>query len=197
MADRVYRFGEFSIAPEERRLFHGTQTVPLAPKAFDALMLLVKKRGNLVGRDEITRTLWPGIHVSEANLTNIIVLLRRALCKEAIETVSKFGYRLTLQVSGGPEMTHAAYESFVRGKELLADRSIEGVQGGRDLFLLCVATDPQFGEAWAWLGRSCHLLYKLRTGTPFICNRRKRPSAEHSSSTPIWQALTSSTRGCR
>lgn len=107
----------------ERRLLRGGQCVILPPKAFDALHLMVRRHESLVSRAEIFSTLWPGIHVSEANLTNVIVVLRKALGRDSIQTVSKFGYRFTLPVTGEPGVAQAAYKSFVRGKELLAERS--------------------------------------------------------------------------
>src|SRR5215469_18827791 len=122
MADDTYRFGEFSLSPHERRLFRGDIYVGVSPKAFDALSLLVRNHGNLVSRAELFSTLWPGIHVSEANLTNIVVMLRKMLGRDAIQTVSKFGYRLTVPVTGEPGIHPEAYGSFIRGKELLARR---------------------------------------------------------------------------
>src|SRR5215470_6138508 len=120
--DDTYRFGEFSMSPRERRLFHGGKCVNLPPKTFDALNLLVRHHGGLVSRAEMFSALWPGVHVEEANLTNIIVQLRRELGRDAIQTVSKYGYRFALAVSGEPGIKQTAYESFVRGKELLAER---------------------------------------------------------------------------
>src|ERR1700753_2893713 len=130
----VFRFGEFSLSPHERRLFHGKQNVVLTPKAFDLLEILVRNHGSLVSRTELFAALWPGIHVSEANLINSIVLLRKILGAEAIETLSKHGYRLTVQVTGEPGIKHEAYESFVRGKELLAQRSPDAIAKARELF---------------------------------------------------------------
>ena len=98
MQDGAYAFGDFSLSPAERRLSQAGRDVVLQPKAFDALLLLVRHHGALVSREEIIRTLWPNIHVTEANLTNIIVLLRKLLGKEAIQTVSKYGYRFSFPV---------------------------------------------------------------------------------------------------
>ncbi len=161
MADDTYLFGEFSMSVRERRLLRGGQCVVLPPKAFDALLLMVRRHENLVSRTEIFSTLWPGIHVSEANLTNVIVVLRKTLGRDSIQTVSKFGYRFMLPVTGEPGVTQVAYESFVRGKELLAERSPTSIVRAQDLFWLCVARDPQFAAAWAWLGRSRRLLEKF------------------------------------
>jgi len=162
MADETYLFGEFSLSARERRLLRGGNCVVLPPKAFDALHLFVRCHERLVSRTEILSTLWPGIHVSEANLTNVIVVLRKVLGRDSIQTVSKFGYRFTLPVTGESGVTQAAYASFVRGKELLAERSPDSILRAQDLFLVCIARDPQFAAAWAWLGRSRRLLEKFK-----------------------------------
>jgi DNA-binding winged helix-turn-helix (wHTH) protein/tetratricopeptide (TPR) repeat protein len=167
MLDGTYRFGQFSLSPRERRLFRGDKSVPLPPKAFDAVNLLVRNHGNLVKREEIFSNLWPDVHVSEANLTNIIVLLRKVLGRGVIQTVSKFGYRFTPPVTGEPGIRPEAYASFVRGKELLAERSSDAALRARDLFWLCLAKDPQFAPAWAWLGRAYRLIEKFH-GQPYV-----------------------------
>jgi DNA-binding winged helix-turn-helix (wHTH) protein len=157
----VFRFGEFALSPRDRRLSRDKENLPLTPKAFDLLEELVRNHGSLVSRTELFSALWPGVHVSEASLTNLIVLLRKTLGTGAIETVSKHGYRLTLPVTGEPGIKHEAYDSFIRGKELLAERSPEAVLKARELFWFCLSHDPQFASAWAWLGRACHLLEKF------------------------------------
>jgi DNA-binding winged helix-turn-helix (wHTH) protein len=167
MEDDTYRFGEFSMSLRERRLFRNGESVPLPPKAFDAMYLLIRSHGNLISRAELFSTLWPGVHVEEANLTNTIGQLRKVLGRDAIQTVSKFGYRFTLPVTGEPGIKHAAYASFVRGKELLTERSLDSIKAARDLFWFCIANDPQFAPAWAWLGRTCRLLDKFN-GEPSI-----------------------------
>src|SRR5215472_6507585 len=161
MADDIYRFGDFSLSPRERRLFRGDDYQGLSPKAFDALSLLVRNHGNLVSRSELFSALWPGIHVSEANLTNIVVTLRKMLGREAIQTVSKSGYRFTIPVTGEPGIHPEGYASFIRGKELLARRSLESILEARDRFWFCIAHTPQFAPAWAWLGRACRLAEKF------------------------------------
>ena len=168
MEDGIYRFGEFTLSPGERRLTRSGRCVPLPPRAFGALHLLVRRHESLVQRTELFSTLWPGVHVTEASLTNLIVLLRRILGHGAIQTVSKFGYRFTLPVTGEPGITQDAYASFVRGKELLTERTADSMVRAQDLFWLCLAEDPHFAPAWAWLGRTRRLLEKLggHSGTP-------------------------------
>ena len=161
MLDGIYRFGHFSISPAERRLYEHDRELTLPPKAFDALLLLVRREGALLSRPEIIHSLWPDTHVSEANLTNIIVLLRKLLGRGVIQTVSKFGYRLTLPVTGEPGVKQATYAAFTRAKELASERTLDSLHIARDMFWVCLAEDPQFAQAWAWLGRTCRLLDKF------------------------------------
>ena len=48
--DRVFEFREFILAPKERLLLRGGEPVPLTPKAFDVLVVLVSRSGHLVRR---------------------------------------------------------------------------------------------------------------------------------------------------
>jgi DNA-binding winged helix-turn-helix (wHTH) protein len=160
-SNEVFRFGDFALSPRERRLSRGKENFSVPSKAFDLLEILVRNHGSLVPRSELFSTLWPGIHVSEANLTNLIVSLRKVLGPDGIQTVSKHGYRLMVQVTGEPGIKQEAYESFIRGKELLAQRSPDAITKARDLFWFSISHDPQFASAWAWLGRACRLLEKF------------------------------------
>jgi DNA-binding winged helix-turn-helix (wHTH) protein len=157
-ADAAYRFGDFELHPRNRTLKQAGTSLSLQPKAFDALLALVSRAEHLVSKQELTQTLWPSVHVSEANLTNIIVSLRKIVGRDAIRTVSKHGYRFDLPVEGEPGVSRATYERFTRAKELTTQRSLESMQTARDLYWICLAEDPAFASAWAWLGRcSCFL----------------------------------------
>jgi two-component SAPR family response regulator len=127
----AYRFGDFQLYPSERKLERRSRAVPLSPKAFDALLLFVRNADHLVRRDELIDTLWPDTHVTEANLTNIIVSLRKTLGREAIQTVSKFGYRFCLPVLGEPGLDQAMYTTFLQGKALARHRSLESMARAR------------------------------------------------------------------
>jgi DNA-binding winged helix-turn-helix (wHTH) protein len=157
----AYRFGDFELHPNERLLKKTAVSIPLQPKAFDALLCLVRKAEHLVSKRELIQTLWPSVHVSEANLTNTIVSLRKIVGRDAIRTVSKHGYRFELPVTGEPGIAQAAYEKFARAKELTAQRSLDSMTLARDLYWICLAEDPTFAPAWAWLGRCSWFLDKF------------------------------------
>lgn len=157
----AYRFGAFALHPSERQLYRAHKRIALQPKAFDALLLLVRNAERLVRKDELMRTLWPDTFVEEANLTNTIVTLRKVLGKTAIETVSKFGYRFTLPVTGEPGVDPDVYATFLRARQSFAAKTPDAARAARDLFLLCVTKDPSFAPAWAWLGRAYRFLEKF------------------------------------
>jgi DNA-binding winged helix-turn-helix (wHTH) protein len=159
--DTAYRFGDFELFPRDRLLKRAGIAVPLQPKAFDALLCLLRGAEHLVSKQELISVLWPSVHVSESNLTNIIVGLRKIVGRDAIRTVSKHGYRFELPVAGEPGVARATYEKFARAKELTAQRSLESMCLARDLYWTCLAEDPTFAPAWAWLGRCCWFLDKF------------------------------------
>jgi len=79
------------------------ETISLAPKAIEILILLVVRAGELVEKDELLRAVWPDTFVEESNLTQNIFTLRRALGDERvsaryIETVARRGYRFIARV---------------------------------------------------------------------------------------------------
>jgi DNA-binding winged helix-turn-helix (wHTH) protein len=165
-AETAYRFADFELHPADRLLKKSGTPVPLQPKAFDALLCLVRRAKHLVSKQELTHTLWPDIHVSEANLTNTIVSLRKIVGRDAITTASKHGYRFELPVEGEPGVPRSTYEKFLRAKELTTQRSVDSMLLARDLYWTCLAEDPTFASAWAWLGRCCWFLDKFSSSSP-------------------------------
>src|ERR1700730_334686 len=165
-AETAYRFADFELHPADRLLKKSGTPVPLQPKAFDALLCLVRRAKHLVSKQELTHTLWPDIHVSEANLTNTIVSLRKIVGRDAITTASKHGYRFELPVEGEPGVPRSTYEKSLRAKELTTQRSVDSMLLARDLYWTCLAEDPTFASAWAWLGRCCWFLDKFSSSSP-------------------------------
>jgi DNA-binding winged helix-turn-helix (wHTH) protein len=161
----AYRFGEFELRPGDRLLKRAGVPVLLQPKSFDALLCLVARAEHLVSKQELVNRLWPDVHVCEANLTNTIVNLRKIVGRNAIRTVSKYGYRFELPVEGEPGVEQTTYKRFVRAKELTVQRSLESMLLARELYWTCLAEDPGFAPAWAWLGRCCWFLAKFSSGS--------------------------------
>ena len=102
-AKRIYEFGTFRLDTGERLLLRDGETVPLTPKVFDTLVVLVQKSGHVVGKDELMNEVWADSFVEESNLTQNIFVLRKVLGENRngrsyIETVSKRGYRFVASV---------------------------------------------------------------------------------------------------
>jgi TolB-like protein/DNA-binding winged helix-turn-helix (wHTH) protein/Flp pilus assembly protein TadD len=104
---RLYEFGPFRLNPAERTLLRENQIVPLTPKAFDTLLVLVLNSGHLVEKEDLLRLIWPGTFVEEGSLSNNIFVLRKALGEDPafIETVPKRGYRFVGAVRQLPPAT--------------------------------------------------------------------------------------------
>ena len=99
--ERVREFGEFRLDPAQRMLFRRGEAVVLPPKAIDLLIALTDEPGRLCAKEELMRRVWPDVAVEEANLTQNIFLLRKALgSDEWIVTVPRRGYRFV-----GPSAT--------------------------------------------------------------------------------------------
>jgi DNA-binding winged helix-turn-helix (wHTH) protein len=90
-------FGPFEFRPDTRQLLRGHEPLPLSPKAFALLELLLGRAPAAVAKDEIFRLVWKGTAVSDASLTNVIAEIRAALEDQAqkprfVRTVHGFGY---------------------------------------------------------------------------------------------------------
>jgi DNA-binding winged helix-turn-helix (wHTH) protein/TolB-like protein len=103
----LYDFGRFRLDPVERLLLRDGEPVPLTPKVFEILLVLVRNRGRIVEKTELMSIVWPDAFVEEGNLTQNISLLRKALGEglngqQYVETVSRRGYRFVAPVSEIP-----------------------------------------------------------------------------------------------
>lgn len=92
---RRLQVGAIGVDLRYRRIVRADGEVELAQRVFDLLLLFLANPGVLQSRNEIFRQVWPGVVVEDANLTQSIWLLRRALGDDAkgwIRTVAKLGY---------------------------------------------------------------------------------------------------------
>lgn len=94
---KLLRFDEFLVDPEARTVLRDGEPVPLTPKVFAVLLALLEKPGQVVSKDELLRKVWPDSAVTEANLTQSISTLRKALGERAhdrryVVTVPGQGY---------------------------------------------------------------------------------------------------------
>ena len=93
-----YEFGPYRLDTVGRSLECQGEVIALPPKAVEVLAELVKRPGEVVGKKELMETVWSETFVEEANLNQMIFLLRRALGNsggEYISTVPRRGYRFS------------------------------------------------------------------------------------------------------
>jgi Tol biopolymer transport system component/DNA-binding winged helix-turn-helix (wHTH) protein len=100
---RSFTFGNFTLDLERRLLLRDGDPVPLTPKAFDTLALLVRRSGHVVGKDELLDEIWADAFVEESTIAQNVFTLRKALGQnhaenQFIETVPKHGYRFIADV---------------------------------------------------------------------------------------------------
>lgn len=100
---RFYEFGPFRVDAANRLLLRQGEVVPLPPKAFDILLTLVEDSGQVLQKEELMRRVWPDSFVEEANLSNQIFTLRKALGENNgnryIKTIPRRGYRFIAEVT--------------------------------------------------------------------------------------------------
>jgi predicted ATPase/DNA-binding winged helix-turn-helix (wHTH) protein len=99
----VYRFGRFELQPNQRRLLNDGRPVELGHRAFDVLLALVERAGQLVTKDQLLGLVWPGVVVEENNLQVQVSTLRKILGTAAIATTAGRGYCFTLELAPDSE----------------------------------------------------------------------------------------------
>lgn len=106
-AKRFYLFDAFRVDAVERTLFKENREVPLTPKVFDTLLVLLENSSHVLTKKELMQSVWPDSFVEENNLAQNISILRKALGEGYIQTVPKRGYRFVADVrtSGGDDET--------------------------------------------------------------------------------------------
>jgi len=102
-ANHFYEFGPFRMDAGRQLLLRDGAPVPLTPKAFETLLLLVQHSEQMVSKDELMKQLWPDTFVEESNLTYHISMLRKALGESPqqhryIVTIPGRGYRFAEKV---------------------------------------------------------------------------------------------------
>ncbi len=97
------RFGQCTLDTSSRELLREGTAMRLTGKAFRLLEVLIENRPRAISKDELLDLVWPGVFVSEANLTSLITELRKAIGDDAhesayIRTVYGFGYAFSGEV---------------------------------------------------------------------------------------------------
>ncbi len=98
-----YDFGDFRLDLAERVLLRDGKFIPVTPKVFETLCVLVENAGRIIEKEELMQSIWQERFVEESNLTFNVGMLRKALGDDAskpryVETVPRRGYRFIAEV---------------------------------------------------------------------------------------------------
>ena len=193
----VFEFGPYSLDVEERRLCNAGEIVPLAPKAFDVLVALVRHAGTLVTKRELLDLVWHDVSVEEGVLSVYVSALRKSLGESVqgtayIETVPRAGYRFSAGVTrrearaeplsmrwpigvlpARPEVS----ELIGRGRGCLMAASRAEIPRAVEAFQSAIALNPDYAAAHAGLAVAHCAEAELRVAAPDVAYASARAAA--------------------
>lgn len=154
----LYRFGPFRVDPEKELLLRDNEAIPLAPKAFQVLLVLIRNNKEIVTKDELLKAIWPDTFVEETNLSRNIFLLRKALGEspqdhQYIVTVPGHGYR------------------FAEGVQLVPEEELNIVAASHAK----VEVQVEESKPWGWTAVAVVLLVAVAVGAYRLFVHRRPP----------------------
>jgi len=161
----LYEFGPYRLDVAEQRLLRNGQLVPLPPKVFDTLLMLVERGGRMIEKDELMTRLWPDTFVGEAALARNISDLRKALGEgpggqKYIETVPKRGYRFMAGVKLLPS-TALIVERHTRSRVVIEEEIKAGTPVKSVAVLPFTPLGANVGDEYFGLGMADALITRL------------------------------------
>jgi Tol biopolymer transport system component/DNA-binding winged helix-turn-helix (wHTH) protein len=176
-------FGEFELDPERRLLLRAGVPVPLEPKAYELLSLLLERRPRALSRAQIRDVIWPDTHVSESTLAVVVTGIRQALGDDArrprfIRTVHGFGYAFcgeARSMAGPcPDAAEAAGDG---GAEDRGDDPAGGAQANARASAGESSRAPLLAR-WPWVVATAVALAMLSAGWQLLGARRPTAAEE-------------------
>src|SRR5215468_5152082 len=98
----MFRFGEYTLDVVCGCLRTADREIELRPKSFEVLRYLVENAGRLVTKDELIKTVWRNVIVTDESLMQCVSEVRHAMADDGqtvIKTVPRRGYRFVAPVS--------------------------------------------------------------------------------------------------
>ena len=120
----TFSFGPFRLSPRRQLLLKGDTPVPLGSRAFEILLALVERAGEVVDKNSLMTRVWPDVTVEEANLRAQITALRRVLAEGGtganyVVTLPGRGYRFVAVVARSTSDAAQPQLSIYKGRNLL------------------------------------------------------------------------------
>jgi DNA-binding winged helix-turn-helix (wHTH) protein len=179
----VYAFGPFRLDVLERTLDRAGEPVRLRAKLFDTLVVLVRRAGRLVAREELLAEVWPDAIVEEGNLSHNISALRKALGDgeqaQFIETIPRQGYRFVHALEAVVAVARAAGGELERARRFCAagawEQAYLAYSRAADAAPLAGDDSAQLADAAGWCGRHDELVPLLESAAEAY-RREARPA---------------------
>src|ERR1700749_1750330 len=104
----IFRFADVEVREREFSLVKAGVVLPVEPKAFRVLLILLRNPQKLITKEELLNAVWGDVAVGDNSLARSVALLRRLLGDEThnpryIETVATVGYRWACKVEVSEE----------------------------------------------------------------------------------------------
>jgi two-component system, OmpR family, copper resistance phosphate regulon response regulator CusR len=136
----ILRSEDLELDPASRKVHRGSREIKLSPKEFDMLVLLLRRGGNTVSRQDLLRECWGQELESDSNLVDVYVnYLRKKVDapqeEKLIHTVRGAGYRLgklASQRKAAPESTPGNWAEYVAA-DLYPEE--ENAESGKGVYL--------------------------------------------------------------
>ena len=155
MKQSGYQFGDFTISSARRQLIRNGREVPLIPRYFNLLLLLIQRRHEAVSRRDLLDSVWDDVVVSDNSLNQAVRVVRLTLGDDSrqptyIRTVARHGYQFVY-----PHVSELADDSPVREASAAGVGAVAGAGEPDDraelrrtlLRAVEVLMDPALGQA--------------------------------------------------
>lgn len=134
-----FKLGKLQVSPAARRIEADGNVLLVEPRVMQVLILLSRRIGEVVTRDEIFREVWPGAIVGDDSLNRAIAGVRKALALQpdgpSLETIPRTGYRLNVDVPHGGSSAERAPTRLSRRTLLVSAAAGAAVAGAGIYFV--------------------------------------------------------------
>ena len=183
-----YEFGPFHMDPDKQILLRGKDPIAVTPKAFETLLVLVRRSRDVVSKEELLKEVWPNSFVEESNLSQNIFLLRKALGDTAenrqyIVTLPGRGYRFAATVRTVTEQG----EAFMAQARTRTEIVIEENEAGTDQTVKALPIPQKPKASRAFLLSAAVLAVLLAVGAFLLVRSRPQTQITHDKE---WEQLT-------
>jgi predicted ATPase/DNA-binding winged helix-turn-helix (wHTH) protein len=180
---RARSFGPFRLSLAEQVLFEGDRRLPLKGRAFEILLVLTERPGELISKNDLLAKVWPDVHVDEAALRVHISALRKVLGTSPsggryIANVAGRGYKFVGELvesldalSGAFSPANEAPGGFQRsedriiGREMAVQTLVENLPTRR---FVTITGPGGMGKTTLALGVAAKISNEYRDGVHFV-----------------------------